>query len=320
MNAITGGAGFIGSHLVDVLRQGGREVRVLDALVARPGDPGLRLRDRVERFPKGVEFIEADIRDRAALKRLLPGCKRVFHLAHFVGANPSTSEPSKCLNTNVLGTQVLLEEMELAGVEQLILVSTAAVYGELRKGAHREDQALCPTNPYGASMAAAEALACSWQAQTRGTLVIVRPFNVYGPRMRPDSAAYRFMAATHNQQSLVMFGDGRTTRDFVYITDLLRVLAEARRVKSKTKPTILNVCTGVETSLMDLAGAMRRTTGIAPRIEFSPRQLADPHRSVGSANRVADMFQLTEQVSLEAGLVRTYGWLANHLARPPAVT
>lgn len=311
MNGITGGAGFIGSHLADALHTGERGVRVLDGLVGRPGDPATRQRGRLEKLPGSIEVIEGDIRDREALRRFLPGCKRVYHLAHFVGANHSTSDAKRCLETNVFGTQVLLEEMEREGIDQLILVSTAAVYGELKGGPHREDQAVRPTNPYGASMVAAEALACAWQAQTRGTLVIVRPFNVYGPRMRPDAAVFRFLAAAQGQQPLMMFGDGRTTRDFVYIADVLKVLIEARRIKSTHRPTILNVATGVETSLMDLVGAIRRTTGCVPQVEFSPRQLADPHRSVGSRKRLKELLGIEELLPLDEGLEKTAGWVAH---------
>lgn len=318
MNAVTGGAGFIGSHLVDALHRSDREVRVLDALISRPADPGDRLRRRAARFPQSVELIEGDVRDREALRRLLPGCKRVFHLAGFVGVNPSTAEPGQCLEINVQGTAVLLEEMQRADVPQLVLVSTAAVYGPLHDGRPNvETRALRPMSTYGASMAAAEALAFSWQAQTGGHLTVLRPFNVYGPRMRPDSAMYRLLTSVCTGQSAVLFGDGHTTRDFVHVTDVLRALAAARGLRSRD-PVVVNVCTGVETSMLDLANTIRGVVGKSPDLELSPRLRCEPKRSVGSTRRMNEILGLTEPQRLDQGIGGTHAWLANAIQRRQA--
>jgi len=307
MELVTGGAGFIGSHLVDALVRMGKSVRVLDELVSRPGDDGARKHDRVAKFGRKVEFRRGDIRDPKVVKRAVQGVKRVYHLAHHTGARASLNHAAACLEVNVLGTQNVLEAMDAAQVRSLVLCSHAHVYGDSSHPSEESDP-LEPVSPFGASMVAAEALAAAWQSHSSGSVSIVRPFTTYGPRMPPTSGVRLFLEAIDAGKDVHLFGQD-SSRDYVFASDVVRVLVEARRYRSKKRPAVFNVATGHRTGITELLREMEVTTGKLARPVVMPTQPGDPQHMWGSPELTAATFGVRPSVPLAQGLQTTLDWL-----------
>lgn len=299
----------MGSHLVRALTDSGRRVRVLDALVERSRDDAGRLRAAAERFGDRVELVHADVRDGPAVRRALEGIKRVVHLGHATGSRRSVADPTATLQTNVLGTQALLEAMEQTRVERLLLVSSVQVYGEGGARPSRESDLTCPANVYGASMVAAEALATAWQATSRGILTIVRPSTVYGPRLRPDSVVHRSIVALTTGRPLVVFGTGDGQRDLIHVQDVVRVLMSARRAERRDRPAVFNASTGLSTSVLELVTQLKVLLGRTTPVECLPSQPGDPKRLWADPSETARVLGVAPEVSLEAGLQQTIAWL-----------
>lgn len=309
MHLIIGGAGFLGSHLVDELLQRGDRVRVLDAFTRRPNDDPQRKRRHVKRWGTRVDVVEGDVRDPIVVAKCLMGVRRVYHLGHFVGSRLSFTDSAECLGVNVMGTQTLLEAMDSHRVKNLVMVSSGSVYGDCPTGAVEGDSTVAGS-PFAASMIAAEALCQSWQASTASNAVIVRPFHVIGPRMRPDSAVRSFLTSTHRGRPLALFGSGTSRKDYVYAADVIDVLLQARRAISPSQPAIFNSCRGRTLSLLELVELVGQVTGRAPKIEFLPAPPGEVSISRGSTEHTARTLDCRAQVGIRRGLEHTLAWLA----------
>ncbi|MCB9673949.1 MAG: NAD-dependent epimerase/dehydratase family protein [Alphaproteobacteria bacterium] len=308
MQLVTGGAGFLGSHLVDALVRMGKRVRVLDSLAARRGDDGARLRERIAKFGRAVEFVQGDVRDPDIVRRAVDGARRVFHLAHVTGSRLSIAEAGPCLETNVLGTQNLLDAMDRAHVEAFVLCSHGLVYGEAGTRASRETDAPAPTSPFAASMVAAEALTSAWAARTRGRVAIVRPFTTYGPRMRPDSAVRIFLEHADERREIGLFGQD-TSRDLVYAGDVVRALVESRRAPAGEKPSVFNVAWGKPVGILELVREIEVVTGARVRTTCLPHQPGEPKHTWGSPDHTEELLDLRPKTPLSEGLSTTLRWL-----------
>jgi len=251
---VTGGAGFLGSALANRLAADGHLVRVIDDLSA--GDPA--------RLDKAVLFTRGDVNDRPKLWTLLHGVACVYHLAARVSVPESILYPREYTAVNVGGTVSVMEAMRDAGVQRVVLVSSGAVYGEQATQPLRENLTPDPRSPYAVSKLAAE-----YYVRTIGTLwgietVALRVFNAYGPQ-QPLPAAHapvipRFLRQALSGGSLITFGNGRQTRDYVYVDDVVEALAAAATVKTVDRQ-VINVGSGVETSVSDLAALVSKVTG-----------------------------------------------------------
>lgn len=310
MHLVIGGAGFLGSHLVDELLIRGAKVRVLDAFARRPNDDPKRKRRHLKRWADRVDVIEGDVRDAEAVGTSLAGVRRVFHLGHFVGTRLSFTDPEECLDVNVRGTQTLLSGMESHQVKQLVLVSSGAVYGSCGHGASEQDLTTAHS-PFAASMVAAEALVQSWQSTTQGNAAIVRPFNVFGPRMRPDSVIRSFLESAYRGRSLALFGTGESRRDYVYASDVVDVLLQARRAISEERPEVFNACRGRTVSLLELVELIGQITHKKTNIEFLPDQSGEVDISRGDDSYTGRALGVKAQVGLRQGIEQTFAWLAS---------
>jgi UDP-glucose 4-epimerase len=286
---VTGGAGFIGAALSNQLYCDGHQVRVIDDLSA--GDPG-QLED-------GVLFTRGDVADRPKLWTLLQDVDCVYHLAARVLVSESILYPRAYNEVNVGGTVSVMEAMRDAGVRRVVLTSSGAVYGEQGEQPVREDQPPNPQSPYAVSKLAAEyyvrTIGALWGIET----VILRVFNAYGPGQRlPPShppVVPRFLRQAHHGGSLVIFGGGGQTRDFVYVDDVVEALVAASTA-SDVDRRIVNVGSGRETSINDLASLVARVTGREVDVLHSPAEsggvarlcadLTAAHRLLGYEPRV----------------------------------
>jgi UDP-glucose 4-epimerase len=286
---VTGGAGFIGSHLVDALLARGDTVSVVDDLST----------GRRDRVPDGVSLHVTDIADTAAAtERERP--EVVFHLAAQVDVRKSVADPAHDARVNVAGTASVLEQARAAGARRVLLASTGgALYGESAPLPTPEDARLEPYSPYGASKAAAETYLALFTRLHGLSTMALRFGNVYGPRQDPHGEAgviAIFAGAAVEGRPVTIFGDGSQTRDYVYVGDVVSGFVAAGG-SDAIGP--VNIGTGVETSVLELADAV----GVEPR--FAPARKGEVARSCLDVSRAADVLGWRAEVSLAEGLERT---------------
>jgi UDP-glucose 4-epimerase len=294
---VTGGAGFIGSHLVDVLLDAGDEVTVVDHL---------RSEANLERAKaRGARLVRGDVTDVTAMLGAFADARPevVYHLAAQIDVRRSVSDPSMDAHQNVGGTAAVLEAARDAGARRVILASTAGVYGNPPALPIAESAAVAPLSPYGASKAAAETYLALFSRLHGISTLALRMSNVYGPRQNPHGEAgviAIFCAAAASGREVTIFGDGSQTRDFVYVEDVVRGFAAAGR---SDEEGAINLSTGVETSLLDLAGALGLTASPGPaRLGEIARSSLDPSAARSRLGWAAS-------TPLAEGLRRTLDWM-----------
>ncbi len=303
---VTGGAGFIGSHIVHALLRRGFRVRVLD-------DFSSGKRENLAGFDTArLEVLEGDLRDPAAVQEAVRGVTLVFHEAAFVSVPASMEDPMTCHQINDGGTAGLLEAARRAGVEKVVLASSAAVYGDADDFPLKETLPPRPLSPYAATKAATELYARLYTVAFGLPVVALRYFNVYGPRQRPDSPyaaaipifARRMLAG----QPPTIFGDGGQRRDFVFVGDVAEANLRAAESDAANGEAI-NICTGSEVSLLALIATLREILPQAPPPEFAPPRPGDIYRSVGDPGKAERLLGFRPQTSLHDGLQAVLEWM-----------
>jgi UDP-glucose 4-epimerase len=294
---VTGGAGFIGSTLVDTLVARGDEVHAVDDLSA----------GRREHVAPAAELHVLDVRE--SLVDALAGARPevVFHLAAQVDVRSSVADPVADARANVIGTLNVLE-LARSHDAQVILASTAgAIYGECDEPA-REDEPRLPLSPYGTSKLAAEEYLATWNRLYGTRHVALRLGNVYGPRQDPHGEAgvvAIFLSRIREGRAATIFGDGRQTRDYVAVADVVRAFVAAVGADGG----VFNVGTGVETSVLELWEACRETTGSDAEAVHEAARLGELQRSSVDASRAAHELAWRAELPLAEGLRRTWEWL-----------
>jgi UDP-glucose 4-epimerase len=293
VDLVTGGAGFIGSHLVELLLHSGRRVKVVDNLATG------RRSNLPAAAPGSLEFIEGDIADPAICRQAVEGCSRVFHLAARADIVPSIQEPQAYFRANVDGTFALCEAARQAGLSRLVYAASSTCYGLPDVFPTPEDAPLRPQYPYALTKALGEQIVMHW-AQVYGLhAVSLRFFNVYGPKAR-TSGSYGavfgvFLAQLLAGEPLTIVGDGNQTRDFTFVTDIARAMvAAAERAPSGR---VYNVGTGRDVSvnrLVELLGATRTV--------HLPKRPGEPDRTLGDTSRFRSELGWEPQISIEQGV------------------
>ncbi|MEA2286806.1 MAG: UDP-glucose 4-epimerase [Solirubrobacteraceae bacterium] len=306
---VTGGAGFIGSNIVDALLDRGDEVTVVDDLSTG------RASNLEGAQRRGITFHEADIRDGESLQRIFAAGRPdiVFHLAAQIDVRKSIEDPAWDSGINVGGTINVLEAAQRAGVARVVNTSTGgAIYGEVDVVPTPETTPPRPMAAYGQSKFCAEAY-CGWYDRLYGlSTVTLRYGNVYGPRQDPTGEAGviaifcgRLVAGTRP----VIYGDGRQTRDYVYVGDIVAAnLAAASHPESRG---VYNVGTSSESSVLEVLGALRRAAGLGDEEfepEFAPARLGEVQRSALDVSRARSDLGFTADVGLDEGMRRTLDW------------
>jgi UDP-glucose 4-epimerase len=300
---VTGGAGFIGSHLVRALLAQGVFVRVLDDFSSGKKEnlSGLQ-----------VEVVEADLRDPARVAEAVQGVDVIFHEAAFVSVPQSMDDPLACFDINQRGTESLLEAARKNGVGRVVLASSAAVYGDSQALPLDEQTPLQPFSPYAVSKRVDELYAEMYTRSFGLDVVALRYFNVYGPRQRPDSmyaaAVPIFTRRLLDGQPATIYGDGGQTRDLIYVGDVVQAnLAASEHPAAPGQ--IFNVCTGSETHVLELVKILMDFIPSAPAPEFLPARPGDIYCSVGSPQKAADVLGFRAQTSLADGLKAVVDWM-----------
>jgi UDP-glucose 4-epimerase len=309
---VTGGAGNVGSHIVDAaLAAGAREVVALDALVR--GVP----ENLAQALATGrARLVDIDIRDREAVQANIAGADVVFHQAALRWTR-CQEQPRECQEVMVDGTFNVLESAADASVSRVVLASSAVVYGEPIRLPFDEDHPLNGRTVYGAAKAANEQVARAFAHLCDLPTTSLRYFNVYGPRMNIRSSyaevMIRWLDLIDEGKPLTLFGDGSASADFVYVGDVAR--ANLLACETSSSDTVVNVCSGVETRMRDLAELLLELTGSSVGIEFKPQPAGGlPARRYGDPRRAERLLGFRATTSLAEGLRHLIAWRRGALA------
>jgi UDP-glucose 4-epimerase len=295
---VTGGAGFIGSHLVDLLLRRGTSVSVLDDLStgSRTNLPRSTL----------VDFRHGDARDPRAVRAAAEGAQAMVHLAALVSVQRCVEDPAASRAQNLEATQVVLDCAKQLGIGRLVFASSAAVYGPLAEPPTAEDAATAPETPYGEHKLASEQAGAAFAARG-ATFTALRFFNVYGPRQDPGSpysgVIARFCDAARSGVAPVVFGTGRQTRDFVFVGDVVEAVSAALDADVPGCRTY-NVGSGVETSLLDLLQVLGTLTPM-PTPRFAEARAGEVARSAADVAAIRADLGWSARIGLGQGLRAT---------------
>lgn len=301
---ITGGAGFIGSHLADALLSAGQRVRVLDNL-------SMGKRSNLPLDNPDLQFIEGDVADSRQVAQAVAGCDAVVHLAAVASVQASVDDPVATHQSNFIGTLNVCEAMRLHGVRRVIYASSAAVYGNNGEGvAIIEETAKAPLTPYAADKLASEHYLDFYRRQHGLEPAVFRFFNIFGPRQDPSSP-YSGVISIFTQRAqrglpISVFGDGEQTRDFFYVGDLVALLMQALNAE-RVQSLPVNVGWNQAVSLNQLLAEIGALCGGLPEVSYLAARAGDIRHSRADIARLAAQYCLPLQTPLRDGLARLLG-------------
>lgn len=298
---VTGGAGFIGSHLVEALVRRGDRVRVLDNL-------STGFRSNLAPFGDAVELVEADLVDADAVARAVAGVDCVFHEAALASVPLSVDHPLRTHAACATGTVTLLDAARRAGVRRVVYASSSALYGDRPGSPKRETDLPAPISPYGAAKLAAEYYCGAFSATFAIETVALRYFNVFGPRQDPKNPYAAvipiFLTAILSGKAPVIFGDGTQSRDFTYVADVAQanlLAADAPDAANR----VMNVATGRSITLLELLAGLNEVLGTRIEPAFAPPRPGDIHESTADIALARKLLGYAPGVSLIEGLRRS---------------
>ncbi|MCH7471641.1 GDP-mannose 4,6-dehydratase [bacterium] len=308
---VTGGAGFIGSHITDALLARGDSVTVLDNF-DDSYDPEIKRRNLAQaRQHDRFTLITADIRDTELVNEQFTrnNLDGVIHLAALAGVRESLDKPALFNDVNVGGTLALLEAAKDFGKPRFILASTSSVYGSSPAIPSSEDDPLLHVlSPYGATKIACEKLGHIYHVVHGLELVSLRFFTVYGPRQRPDMAIHRFVQAVLEGQEITLYGDGRSSRDYTYIDDIVQGVIAA--LDSSLPYGIMNLGNNQTCELMELVRLIEDACGKKAVILHLPEQPGDPQTTCADISRAQALLGYEPRMSISEGIRRFIEWFA----------
>ena len=317
---ITGGAGFIGSHLVDhLMREGDWQVAVVDDFndFYAPSIKRENIRTHLE--DQNFQLFEADIRDRDALEKVFSDTDFdcLVHLGARAGVRPSLKEPQLYVETNVNGTLNLLELAQKHGVKQFIFGSSSSVYGLNAKVPFSEDDPIFnPISPYAATKAAGELLCHTYAHLYDMRIVCLRFFTVYGARQRPDLAIHKFAKLICEGQPIPVFGDGTTRRDYTYIDDVIAGVRAAIDYE-KSNFEIINLGESRTVELRELISILENALGQRAQIDWQPMQPGDVPQTFADISKARRLLGYDPQTQIEEGIRKFVEWFRASAASPP---
>lgn len=297
---VTGGAGFIGSNILELLLREGHDVVVLDDISS----------GYEANLVDGAAFVRGDVTDPDAVGAAILGCDVVFHLAASVGNTRSIENPIRDSQINAIGTLTVLEAARAEGIPRIVYSSSAGIFGELKTLPIREDHPQDPDSPYGVSKLAAEKMCLVYNKLHGMRNVCLRYFNVYGVRQRYD--AYGNVIPIFAERMLlgreiVVFGDGEQTRDFVNVADVAR--ANYLAATTAGVSGVFNLGSATRVTINELVRIMADVSGTEPTVVQGPPRAGDVRDSLASVDAAAAAFGFKPSVDLREGLSAYFGWL-----------
>ena len=295
---VTGGAGFVGSHVAELVRDRGHDVTVVDDLSS-----GKR-----ENVPEGCRLVEVDITDAPAVERAIDGAAFVCHLAAQASVTVSVKEPDRDLAINVAGTLNVCAAAAAAGAPVVFASTGGALYGDNAPIPTPEGSPTEPLAPYGASKLAAEAYVGTWSRLHDAGNVVLRLGNVYGPRQSFDGEAGVVAIFSHcllHGQPPTVYGDGTQTRDYVYVGDVARAFLLAGE---SGRAGTYNVGTGIGSSVLELLDSLESSAGVSVERKSEPLRKGELRASALDSSRIRDELGWEPAVGLDEGLAQTFAW------------
>lgn len=319
---ITGGAGFIGSHIATGLVERGDAVRVFDNLIGgrRENLAHLEVGEPASGAP--VELVVGDIRDADAVGAAMEGIEGVFHEAAQVSVPRSVEAPVESYAVNVTGSLNVVEGARAAGVKRIVAAASSAAYGDSEELPKREDMAPNPLSPYASGKLAMEQLLAVWGRVHGMHTVNLRYFNVFGPRQADDSpytgVIAIFARALLEGRPVTIFGDGEQTRDFTYVDNVVAANLAAMDAPDRgieLEPgAVFNVGVGSRTSLNQLYDAMAELAGVTARPAHAEPRVGDVRHSLAALGKIEAALGYAPSVDFETGIARTFEWYRQRLA------
>ena len=304
---VTGGAGFIGSNIVEELVRRGEKVCVLDNFSTGS-------KENIEPFIEKIELIEGDIRDKNILSKALRGIDFVIHQAALRSVAKSVEDPFATNDVNVFGTLNLLMAAKEAGVERVVYASSSAAYGDVKTFPQKEAARPVPISPYGVSKLAAENY-CITFAKTFGLeTVSLRYFNVFGPRQNPESrysaAIPAILVKMIKNERPVAEWDGKQSRDFTYVANVVQANLRAC-VVPKISGDVFNIACGTTTSILDIIREANKILGLKLKPEYGPKRAGDVRKTYADISKMKKILGVKKIVGFEEGLKLTIDWFKN---------
>jgi UDP-glucuronate 4-epimerase len=305
---VTGCAGFIGSHLTETLLDAGHNVVGIDCFNDNYGREQKLTNLRHVREWTDFEFVPIDL-SRGDLLSFVSSTDVIFHLAAEPGVRPSWgARYERYVRNNVLATQHLLEACRVAPDTRMVFASSSSVYGDAGAGGSSEDAPTRPMSPYGQTKLSAEHLCSLYRREFGLDVVSLRYFTVFGPRQRPDMAFHKFLRAALTGAPIAIFGDGRQTRDFTYVEDVVAATVAAGTVAKLDEP-VLNIGGGSPTSLLRVLEVVQELVGKPLEIEYLERERGEARDTRAQTAKARDALGFVPQTTLEQGLGAELEWL-----------
>jgi UDP-glucose 4-epimerase len=303
---VTGGAGFIGSHVTEALVARGEDVTVLDDLSSGSKTNLAAVADK-------IQFVQGDVRDRKLCADLAAGVDCIIHLAALTSVPASVDTPIAFHDVDATGTLNLLEGARQGGVRRFVFSSTCAVYGDPGSRTAREADGSAPASPYAAAKYAAESYCRAYRRTYGLSTVVLRYFNVFGPRQRPDlpfaAVVPAFIRALETGIEPVIYGTGEQTRDFVFVQDV--AWANLLAACHPDPPSeVYNVASGRSVTILDVLTALSRAAGQKPEHRREPARPGDLLRSEASTDLAREDLGFEPRVPFDEGMERTFRWFA----------
>jgi len=301
---VTGGAGFIGSNIVEELVRRKKEVRVIDSLITGK-------MENLKPFLGDITFIKGDIRDRKALRKALKGVDYVIHQAALRSVPKSVDDPFTTNDINVNGTLNVLFEAKAAGVKRVVYASSSSAYGDAKQFPQKETHLPVPISPYGVSKLAAENY-CVTFAKTFGLeTVSLRYFNVFGPRQNPESkysaVIPAFLFAMMRGESPIVEWDGKQSRDFTYVGNVVQANLNACTAPD-VSGEVFNTACGSTVSVIGIVNGLNKLLGTKIRPVYAPKRRGDVRMTRADITKMRRLLGIKKVIGFEEGLRRTVEW------------
>ena len=308
---VTGGAGFIGSHLIERLLEEGYEVICLDNFNDYY-NPEIK-RNNIKSFIKDRNFnlIEADIRDKDSLKRIFEKYKfyKIIHLAAQAGVRSSLKRPNLYIDVNINGTLNLLELSREYKIKSFIFGSSSSVYGATKEIPFSEEGKLKPISPYGVSKRAGELLCSTYNHLYNLPVTVLRFFTVYGPKQRPDMAIHKFTKLINEGKEIYLYGNGETSRDYTYISDIVEGIIFA--LNKDFNYGIFNLGDSNPITLYNMISLIEKNLNKSAKIKYLPEQPGDPSITFADISKSKRMLNYNPKIKTEEGIKRFVEWYKN---------
>lgn len=325
---VTGGAGFIGSHVTAALLERGHDVVAVDNLFSGRRESLDEVRHGLGAGAGTLEFVRGDVLDRELVVESLRGAAAVFHQAAIASVPRSFAEPASALRVNIEGTATLLEGCREAGVSRFVMASSSSVYGDTPSLPKHEEMELAPLSPYALSKKVDEDLLAMWHGVHALETVALRYFNVFGPRQDPtsDYAAVvpKFITRMLAGERPIVYGDGRQSRDFTFVDNAVAANLLAGGVDSgadgdsryrfRAGGTVMNIGVGERYTLLELIDTLNDILGTDLQPEFHAPRMGDVMHSLAAIDRARELIGYEPAVGLREGLERTVSWYRERAA------